>query len=422
VKLSMTKGTLVSHALFAAVALSFVGAKGCLGGDVSLGRDSVLDDAGTAAGKAGTTGNPIASAGETQAASAGSSGAPGTTTIPDASEVALTLDENGWLGAAGFGVSGPLYVFSDGFGPDGPSAAGACELAGHAASECAILTSTASGPPGFFCARGTVERLLDVVGSPGTPDYGAMYGAGIAFNFFEGAAGRLPYDASAHGVVGVAFEIDQVPPRGLRVELLAARTPNEPAAWKPNQSYVSPLRVGRNVVLFEEATPLPFYSDQSALDPTQILSVQFHVPTTSVAAEFDFCIRNLSLVLGTPAVRPPATNEGCPNSLAPAHGFAYDPSFPCLSPYSKRVGCYPSRMIEEPSAIPSTPAIANLPCVRRLSDSALFLALDSKTGPLAWKTTPQSAWPRLSASEWADCTAEEAALIESAPVCAILPI
>jgi len=419
----MTKATFLAHTLLAGISLSFVGAKGCLGGNVSLGSDASLGDDGTFAGNAGMSGNLAASAGKppSTSASSGSSGAIDAPAKP--SEAPLIIGDNGLLNAPDFGVSGPLYALSDGFGLNGDSASGDCELAGHAASECAQMAFTNSGPPSFICARGTVEKLLDVVGNPGTPDYGAMWGAGVAFNFVQGEAGRLPYDASAHGVIGIAFDIDRVPQRGLRVEILPATTPSEPAAWKASQSpsLTSPVQAGRNIVLFQDATPLPFYNNQSALDPTQILSVQFHLPTTNVAADFDFCISNLSLVLGTPPARPPANNEGCSDSLTPSHGFAYDPSSACLSPHATKIGCYASGPLAEVPGIPSSPAIAHLPCVRRLSDDALFLALNSSTGPLAWQTLPESAWPRLPASEWAECTANEAALLEAAAVCTVLP-
>jgi len=74
------------------------------------------------------------------------------------------------------------------------------------------------------------------------------------------------------------------------------------------------------------------------------------------------------------------------------------------------------------AVFPSTPAIEALPSVRRLSDAALFLALDSMTGPLSWQTLSSSAWPRLSGRDWADCTADDAATVAAATICTILPI
>ena len=150
--------------------------------------------------------------------------------------------------------------------------------------------------------------------------------------------------------------------------------------------------------------------------------MQFHVPTNNVASDFDFCISNLTLLLGTPPAPPPASSEGCPGSLTPSHGFAYDPNTQCLSAFTTKLGCQASGPCDELPGVPAAPAIAHLPCVRRLSDDALFIALESSTGPLAWKTLPESAWPRLPTAEFADCTADEAALLDAAQVCVVLPI
>jgi hypothetical protein len=179
------------------------------------------------------------------------------------------------------------------------------------------------------------------------------------------------------------------------------------------------VQAGHNVVLFQDAVPLPFYANQSAFDPTQILAVQFHVPAGNAPTDYAFCIRNLSLVLGTPPAAP-ATDGACPPSRATASGFAYDAAGQCLSPYSSVLGC---PALNDPTlTIPAAPAVANLPCVRRLSDGALFLALSSSSQPLAWQTLPMSAWSHLSSNEWAECTADEAALVAAATVCPILPI
>ena len=39
-------------------------------------------------------------------------------------------------------------------------------------------------------------------------------------------------NASAHGVIGIAIDLDRVPRRGLRMELATPSTVNQPAAWK----------------------------------------------------------------------------------------------------------------------------------------------------------------------------------------------
>jgi hypothetical protein len=101
-------------------------------------------------------------------------------------------------------------------------------------------------------------------------------------------------------------------------------------------------------------------------------------------------------------------------------GFAFNADSVCVAAYSTVLGCSP---LDNPDGVvPSHPAIANLPCVRRTSDGALFIALNSSTGPVAWQTLPESAWSHLSPNEYTECSAEEAAIVAAAPVCPIIPL
>src|SRR6478752_3513134 len=145
-KVPMTKATFLTHVLLAGISVSFIGAKHCIGGKVSLGA---LDDDATA-GKDGGNVSLAGSAGQPQSAaeggrsgstgSTGGSGAAGSSNATaDPNEIPLGVDDHGQLGAADFGVSGTLYIVSDGRGANGASASGACELAGHAPSECAQI-------------------------------------------------------------------------------------------------------------------------------------------------------------------------------------------------------------------------------------------------------------------------------------------
>src|SRR5438128_751720 len=123
----MPKATFFSQVLLAGIALSFVGAKGCLGGDVSLGNDH-----GAAAGKGGANEDLAAAAGTAPSTLSGSGGAPAATAAPpNPSEAPLSLGDDGLLSAPDFGVSGSLYAVSDGFGSNGASTSGDCERAGH---------------------------------------------------------------------------------------------------------------------------------------------------------------------------------------------------------------------------------------------------------------------------------------------------
>jgi len=350
-----------------------------------------------------------------------------------ATEVLLSVDPSGHVtSSAALGISGPSYPYSDGAGTDGVRANGDCERAGHSETECAkVVTPSYSAVGvvdwsvgGLLCTSGTAERVLDVVGMPGEPDYAHMWGAGLGFNFSDS---NPAYDASAHGVIGIAFDLDEssMPPVGMRIELPTVTTVDEPRVWKPapltDQFWTDPLQPGHNVVLFQDVAPLTFYTDRSAFDPTQILSVQFHVPTTNVSSNYAFCIHNLSLVLGTPPTPVDPGEGACPVTLETDTGFAYNAGGACVSPNSTVLGC---SLLDNPDmVVPATPVIPNLPCVRRLFDGALYIAIGAGGAhALDWQTLPPSAWTHLSPNEWAECNADEAALVAAAPLCPILPL
>ncbi len=471
----MTTQSLSSRALLSGIALTFVAAKGCIGGDVSLGNDGIVATAGSsnaasggsAPASAGATGiggghatslcrlpaqflpcadssigysfdpgqgaclpycssNAVFDSLDACEASCGPANVSGSAGDGENSDTPLTVDSSGHVTSrADLGVSGDFYSISDSVGLDLMHASGDCELAGHAVAECAnVITPPLSAGGvidwsvgGLLCTSGTVEALLDVPGTPGTVDYASMWGAGMAFNFADNPSDRVPFDASAHGVIGIAFDIDRVPARGLRVEFTTPSSADAPDAWQPtSQNFTSPVQPGHNVVLFRDVTALSFYADQSSLDPTQLLAVQFHVPTTTSAEDYQFCLHNLALVLGTPT--PPVSSNGCPLGEQPNPGYEYDAVNACVAAFATELGC--SSPDTAAKVVPSAPAIDGLPCVRRLADGALFVALSSSSGPLAWQTQASSTWSQLPATEWAECNADEAALVAAAPVCPVI--
>jgi hypothetical protein len=103
----------------------------------------------------------------------------------------------------------------------------------------------------------------------------------------------LPYNATANGVIGMAFDIDTVPLAGLRVEF-PTKTATNAAFWGGTQQ-LSPVRPGHNEILWTKVEG-PFYDVVApAFDPTTIYSIQFHIPTsTSASTTYNFCISNLS--------------------------------------------------------------------------------------------------------------------------------
>lgn len=427
--------------------MSFLGAKGCLGGNVSLGNDGGAgnpNEIGVAGGadlggklsQSGSGGVENESGGAPNSNRAGASNATaGATTENNGGSASvgptqrLSVAVTGQVASAdAYGVSGSLYIASDGMGNDGASSGGVCELAGHTAAQCALVASPRYSAPnipdwsgGLLCTSGVAERVLDVTGSPGSPDYGSMWGAALGFSFLERDGETQVYDASAHQVVGIAFDVDRVPRAGLRVEFITAIAPDEPGVWQPlvngTPSAVAAVHAGHNVALFEDVKPLSFYRSPFPFDPTQLRSVQLHVPTaTAASSTYSFCLSNLSLVIGTPAPR----QDGCTGSQRASSAFAYDAAAACVVTAASVVGC------DSPSdprpAIPSAPAVSNLPCARRLSDDQLFLALPAHANPLDWQVLPVSSWSRLSADAFAECTAQEAALLAAATSCPVLPL
>jgi hypothetical protein len=85
--------------------------------------------------------------------------------------------------------------------------------------------------------------------------------------------------------------------KGVRVEFPTVGTENTAAIWKPGTSNLSPLVAGHNVLLFADVASPTFVKPAVPFDPTNLLSVQFHVPAGPFApAAYSFCISNLAVV------------------------------------------------------------------------------------------------------------------------------
>jgi len=214
---------------------------------------------------------------------------------------ALSPDPTGFvdvMATGTTGIKGAWYAYGDGIGSDGSTATGDCELKGmHAASDCSTITMPTFGmfpnTMGKMCTSGTAAKVL-------TMDYTNMWGAGIGLDLNNGGgdAGAVKgtYNATANGVVGIAFDIDAVPLATLRVELPTKTNTN--AAFWGGANMSSPVKIGHNEFRWKDVTG-PFYDPVATpFDPTTIYSIQFHIPTTtSAAAPYTFCISNLSAIL-----------------------------------------------------------------------------------------------------------------------------
>jgi len=204
------------------------------------------------------------------------------------------------------GIKGAWYAYGDGIGTDGTPTTGDCESKGmHAMSDCSSITTPGFGnfpnTAGKMCTSGTAAKVLTQVGGT-MPDYTWMWGAGIGLDLNNGGgdagATKLPYNATAAGVVGIAFDIDSVPLATLRVELPTATQDGTSAAFWGGDQMSSPILKGHNEFLWKDVKG-PFYDSVAPpFDPTTILSIQFHIPTTTTAsAAYSFCISNLSAIL-----------------------------------------------------------------------------------------------------------------------------
>lgn len=289
----------------------------CLGAvtAIAAGCGSSDDSAPVTNSQAGSS---TSSGGDTSPGTGGSTGIAGTSTgtggtTAGGTTIALPSDMTGYVEVDTLGIKGAWYSYGDGIGSDGTTATGDCEKAGHMVSECSAIASPMFGSfPNMnssMCTMGTVAKVINLMGMMGCPttstacDYSAIFGAGIGMDLNNAGGdggGKLPFNATTAGVIGIAFDIDMLPLAGLRVEFPTPSTTDTAAIWKPAsaaKNYVSPVMVGHNVIMFSDVTQPDYVKPAGPLDPTQILSVQFHVPTTtSGSATYNFCISNFSAV------------------------------------------------------------------------------------------------------------------------------
>src|SRR5882672_7194478 len=153
---------------------------------------------------------------------------------------ALPPDSTGFVDVAATGmtmIKGAWYAYGDGIGADGTTTTGDCESKGmHAVTDCSSITTPSFGTfpnmAGKMCTSGTAAKIINVVGAA-TPDYNNLWGAGIGLDLNNGGAGdsgavavKMPYNATANKVIGMAFDIDTVPLTNLRVEFPTSTATN----------------------------------------------------------------------------------------------------------------------------------------------------------------------------------------------------
>jgi hypothetical protein len=184
------------------------------------------------------------------------------------------------------GIVGDWYIFED--QPD-------CVRAGFSADQCSVIhTPDDAFTPsdlatGRMCTWGVAAQILNLSGTT-MPAYSAIWGAGIglAFNNFN------PYDAGAHGITGISFEIDTPPELALTVSFPVSYTSNYPA-WEGAVSGFSPVYPGVNVVKWADVGGPMYAANPPPFDPSQLEGMQFQVlPSVLQPTPFAFCLSNLT--------------------------------------------------------------------------------------------------------------------------------
>ncbi|HEY6476535.1 MAG TPA: hypothetical protein VI456_08115 [Polyangia bacterium] len=287
------------------------GAGGATGaaGSTGLGGAPGL---GGSTGSAGSTGSGGATGGT--GGSAGKGGSSGGNFL-------LLPDSVGDVVKPGAGILGAWYSSTD----STPKSTGSGSCVRNQATACSVFATTSPAQGGAFgpsdspitvgrmCASGTVAQVVADAATGASPDYSGIWGAviGLGLNgtgFGSTGSTSNAYDPTAHGIVGVSFDIDMVPyansSLAFRVEFPTAAVPGttdlDAAYWNGATSNGSPVTAGQNIILWSNVLGPMYELSAPPFDPTQLLAVQFHVIGSPVGpVPFNFCISNLT-ALTTP--------------------------------------------------------------------------------------------------------------------------
>jgi hypothetical protein len=215
------------------------------------------------------------------------------------------------------GVVGYWWAGADDYGSYGQPGGGNCPQAGFPDSECSVFDTPIPGqlfapaPNGRgMCTRGTAATVLN--SDAGQPFYTAIWGALIGFDLNHpvaldggaappnaGLSGLGQYDAPAHGITGISFDIDSPPPEtNFRVGFKTLGTEESFAYWGGKTMLYSPVPAGGRYQLHWSEVGGPYYlSVPPPFDPSKLESVVFFVTTSAAGpVPFMFCISNLILL------------------------------------------------------------------------------------------------------------------------------
>jgi hypothetical protein len=222
--------------------------------------------------------------------------------------ITLVTAPDGWIAPNAAGVMGHWWAVGDNYVLDGaPSAQ--CPAAGFSPADCSTITMPPQGTPFLpdpngkgMCTSGTAAQVIN--GSDGLPAYSAIWGNLVGFDLDNPgpdptAATVLPYDTSAHGITGFAFDIDAVPPGGnLRVLFGTVENNYNSAYWRGATDNLSPITDAGHYEMRWPEIGGPFYlTNPPPFDPTQLTMIGFDVVSnTNAPVLYSFCISNLELL------------------------------------------------------------------------------------------------------------------------------
>ncbi len=224
----------------------------------------------------------------------------------------------GYVSVTALNITGAWYGYGDDLGTDG-APPGICETTGmHMMSECSQITSppaameTDAGVMGMFapnamgamCLTGTGAKVINGPGTTAMPDYSNIFGIGIGLDFNNVGGVKAAYDATMNGVTGFTFDISGVPAGGIRVEFPTTDTVTGiqdayAITVMTDGTYTANLSTTGPNKLSPSFSP-PAGMTEPAFNPSNLLSIQFHVATNKSDAitVTNMCVNNLTAIMG----------------------------------------------------------------------------------------------------------------------------